>query len=128
MTNLLVIKVTDAPRSIVIEDGDGNPTGGDLVLRVGDRVCWTNATGRDCKLMFRELKLGPGAPSYGGRVWPFEGDDHSAGLNIPASGWCGQVREPGTPRKPTADYVKYDISVTGGGSPLLLDPVIIIER
>jgi hypothetical protein len=48
-------------------------------------------------------------------------------LDIPASGWCGQVKTlDAAGRK--VDYVKYDVRVTGHGPALDLDPVIIIDR
>lgn len=127
MSYMLFIKVVGTPEGIVIEDGAGRP-GGDLKLRVGDDVCWVNATGRTCKLMFRELQLGREEPRYKGRVWPFEGRGPDGDLEIPPSGWCGRVKalEGGNGRK--ADYVKYDVLVTGGGPALDLDPVIIIDR
>jgi|MudIll2142460700_1097286.scaffolds.fasta_scaffold117393_2 hypothetical protein len=127
MSYMLFIKVVGTPEGIVIEDGAGRP-GGDLKLRVGDDVCWVNATGRTCKLMFRELQLGREEPRYKGRVWPFEGDGPGGDLDIPASGWCGRVKALGSGQGRKADYVKYDVMVTGGGPALDLDPIIIIDR
>jgi hypothetical protein len=128
MSNMLVVKVKGTPESVVIEDGAGNPVGGDLMVRTGDRVCWVNDTGRACRLKFREVEFGRDEPRYKGRVWPFEGRGPDGDLEIPPSGWCGRVKalEGGNGRK--ADYVKYDVLVTGGGPALDLDPVIIIDR
>lgn len=127
MSYMLIIRVTGTPERIVVEDGAGR-SGGDLRLRVGDYVCWINATDRTCRLKFREVEFGRDEPRYKGRVWPFEGRAPGGDLEIPASGWCGRVQalESGNGRK--ADYVKYDVLVTGGGPALDLDPVIIIDR
>jgi hypothetical protein len=119
--------VTGTPEEIVIED-DAGRSGGDLKLRVGDDVCWVNATGRSCKLMFRALELGRDEPRYKGRVWPFEGDWPAGDLDNPASGWCGRVKAPGSGHGRRPDYVKYDVRVTGAGPALDLDPIIIIDR
>lgn len=127
MTNMLVIKVKGTPESVVIEDGAGNPVGGDLLVRTGDRVCWVNDTGRTCRLKFREVEFGRDEPRYKGRVWPFEGHGPDGDLEIPASGWCGQVK-PFDAAGRKIDYVKYDVRVTGHGPALDLDPVIIIDR
>lgn len=127
MSHMLIIRLTGTPERIVIDDGAGR-IGGDLRLRVGDYVGWVNATGRTCKLMFREVEFGRDQPRYKGRVWPFEGRGPGGDLEVPSSGWCGQVKalEGGNGR--SVDYVKYDVLVTGDGPSVDLDPVIIIDR
>jgi hypothetical protein len=124
MPNELFIRIDGG--EIVIEDARGT-RGGDLKVSTGDEVRWINATQRTCHLMFRELRLGP-TPGYGGRVWPFGSDDPGGGLNIPPAGWSGTIRKDGVSPGPNAAYVKYDVKVTGGGPPLDLDPIIIIEN
>ena len=128
MSSMLVIRVKGAPERIVIEDGVGNPVGGDLMLRVGDRVCWINGTDRTCRLKFREVEFGRDAPRYKARVWPFEERDPGGYLEIPASGWCGQLKALDGVNGRKVDYVKYDVLVTRGDQALDLDPVIIIDR
>jgi hypothetical protein len=126
---MLVIKVKGRPGSIVIEDGSGNPVGGDLMVRSGERVCWVNDTGRKCTLTFRELKLGADQPAYGSSKKPFAGTRLRHPIDVPASGWCGRVEALDRRKGRQASYVKYDVTVTGGRSGSLhLDPVIIIDR
>lgn len=126
MTLELFIRLEGEPRAIVIVD-DRGIQGGDLKIRTGDEVKWTNETGRACKLKFRELRLGP-SPGYGGRVWPFRDADPGGDLEIPSTGWCGTVQPPDDSRGKNAYYAKYDVKVTGGGPPLDLDPIIIIDK
>lgn len=112
--------------AVVIEDADG-VRGGDLIVSTGDVVTWVNETRRTCHLKFRELRLGP-APGYGRRVWPFSDGDPGDDQNIPPAGWSGTICKANVSPGPNAAYVKYDVKVTGGGPPLDLDPIIIIDN
>jgi hypothetical protein len=125
MQYTLTISVDTQSNSIVIVDGNGDP-GGDVIANTGDGVTWINATNRTCMLSFRELKLG--GRRYGPRVWPFKEADPGGDLPIPPVGSGGTIDRGKLPGGKTTFYVKYDIQLTGGGPPLTLDPMIIIER
>jgi len=123
MSNELFIRIDGG--ELVIEDARGK-RGGDLKVGTGDEVKWINATQRTCHLMFRELRLGR-RPDTAGACGPSAAMT-GGGLNIPPAGWSGTIRKDGVSPGPNAAYVKYDVKVTGGGPPLDLDPIIIIEN
>jgi hypothetical protein len=124
MATELFIRVDE--NAVVIEDAQG-ARGGDLKVSTGDVVKWVNATQRTCHLMFRAFHLGP-VCGYGPRVWPFSDADPGGDLDIPPAGWSGTIRKANVSPGPGAAYVKYDVKVTGGGPPLDLDPIIIIDN
>ncbi len=114
----------DAGSGLEISDGDGRK-GGNVASRRGSRISWTNATGRDCRLAFRQLLGDDGGP--GTDDWPFKVTPQHP---LPADRQLAIPAGARVERSLTDDYAEHAyfeyVVLDAAGAPLH-DPVIIIE-
>lgn len=110
------IKVTDS-------NGDG---GGNVRTCGGQPIRWTNRTGHVCRLSFREF-LAADDEEIPKPTWPFRGDPPCTPNEVIIGDddfFQRSLRKGGI-----EGLVKYDVVVElGGGSSLVLDPIIIIDK
>lgn len=121
--NDLTIKLDD-DKHVRVEDAD-HKGGGNVRVRGGKPIFWSNDTRHECELIFREF-LADEEHGDGEAHWPFKETPSTApNKQTIAAGTFWK----GTLKRGLEAFIKYDVVVKNGVTPPpRLDPIIIVER
>jgi len=119
------LTITVAGGKLSVDDGSGG--GGDLKVRDGDVIQWSNQSGWKCRLRFKKLKLGQN-PGYDGDRWPFQVGNGPWFEVDDGSTWSGTIDAAKATNGKKVAYIKYDVKASGSGAPDDLDPMIIVDN
>jgi hypothetical protein len=119
------LTIREAGGKLSVDDGAGGS--GDLKVRDGDVIQWSNQSGWKCRLKFKKLKLGQN-PGYDGDHWPFK-VGNGPGFEVDdKQSWNGTIDGPKATNGKKVAYIKYDVNASGVGAPDDLDPMIIVDN